>query len=330
MREKKGIDLFFYINLFCNDRCDFCFFRKLPPRDNFLKLNDVKKVLMQFAENDIRGIVLTGGEPTLNPHFRKIIEYIWRAYVKNKKVSGFDLSTNAITSADSDFARMIEKYFRPFDRRYQDIKISFSFSSLGDRQRKKIINTKIEGIKNLMGADSNIEAVVTITRDNFRHIFKMIKMLVDLYNNKRKMSKYYFKFDFRLPYFSMMYDLADLHALVVPPKMLLRELNRALDFVRQYDIPATLHNIPLCYIKKRPEYFHAKNPPQGIAVFPDTKEGFVCREKKFSFHKDRSCRACRFNVRCGGIEKIYLDEFGYKLFPIQMGAAPDGEREEVL
>jgi len=316
MPQNKKIDLFFYINLFCNDKCSFCFFSKLPPRDNFLRLADIRKVFNQLGENNIRGIILTGGEPTLNPDFWKIIDYIYNVYIKTNKVREFDLSTNAITSAKINIAKKIEKYFTSFDENYPDIKISFSFSSFKNPSRQKIIDKKIEGIKNLMKINGNIESVIVITKENYKDILEITKLLIQLHK-KKKTKRYFFKVDYRLPYASMMYRIDDLKKLIIPFKDFSNVLNKVLDLIRKENIYTTLHNIPLCYIKNKPEYFIGRKPPQGIAIFPDKKTGFVKRKKMFEFDKNTECDGCKLKRQCSGIEKIYLENYNYlKLKPL--------------
>jgi len=312
----KKIDLFFYLNLFCNDKCNFCFFSKLPPRENFLALESVKKVIHEVGEDKIRGMILTGGEPTLNLHFWEIIEYLYRVYLKTGKIKEFDLSTNAITSADKNIVRKIEQYFSPFKKDKPDIKISFSFSSFKNikGRRVRVIDKKIRGIKNLMKIDSNLECVITFTKDNYQKILDATRLLIRFL--KKRTKKYFFKIDYRLPYTAMIYRLDDLSKLAVPFKDFSSTLNEVLNLAREENISTTLHNIPLCYIKNKPEYFINRKPPKGLAIFPDKKTGFVKRKKLFKFGKDFTCARCKLNKRCDGIEKIYLQKYNYPAFKI--------------
>jgi pyruvate-formate lyase-activating enzyme len=315
MPKKTKTDLFFYLNLFCNDKCNFCFFSNLPPRQNFLRLGNVKKVIQKVPTEKIRGIILTGGEPTLNPQFWNIIGYLYDVF-KAEKIEEFNLSTNAITSADEQVAERLEKYFRPFGKDRRGVKISFSFSSFTNIKggKAKIANEKIRGIRNLMAIDGNVECVITVTGDNYQRIFDATKLLISFYKNKSK--KYSFKIDYRLPYTSMIHQIDDLGELAAPFEGLSVNMNKALGLARKEGIYVTLHNIPSCYIKDKPEYFIGRMPPKGIAVFPDKKTGFIKRKKLFKFDKDSRCRGCRLNQQCSGLERIYLEKCNYPPFKI--------------
>lgn len=314
----KKTDLFLYLNLFCNDNCSFCFFSKLPFRQNFLTPEDIKKIFRNLKADKIRGVVLTGGEPTLNPYFWKIIGYIYQNYLRTGKIKELDLSTNAITSADKRVAKRLEKYFSPFKGNDPDIKISFSLSSFNDssENKNKIRNKKNQGVKNLLMINANIESVITITKDNYKEISRATDLLISY--AKKRPKEYFFKIDYRLPYTSMMYNATDLERIILPSKIFRDILNKLLNKVRNANIHTTLHNIPLCYIKDHPEYFIGRKPPCGLAIFPDIKIGFVKREKNFKFDKNLNCRKCILKGRCSGIEKIYLEKYNYlKLKPLK-------------
>lgn len=57
----------------CNGKCDFCFWKKSTPCDNYLeKLNNILLSLpSQFYQ-----LSITGGEPTLSPHLESILNLI--------------------------------------------------------------------------------------------------------------------------------------------------------------------------------------------------------------------------------------------------------------
>lgn len=311
MNFLSQIDLFFYLNFFCNDRCDFCFFSKLPPRKNVLTLADVKKVIQGITEKKIRGLVLTGGEPTLSPHFWQILDYLHTFYVKPGIIKEFDLSTNAITSADKKTAGKIARYFEPFDKANRGVKISFSFSSFSRRRlRLRSGDDKIKGVTNLAKAGGNLEGVITLTKRNYSAALDATKFILDLYAKRSK--KYFSKLDYRLPYTSIIYRSADFPRLLIPFEKFFVALRKITELVSKEKVYVTFHNIPLCYIENRPEYFVSRHPPRGLAVFPAKTAGFVKRRKLFEFGNRPVCNRCVFKGRCFGIEKIYLEKYNYQ------------------
>ena len=64
----------------CNGKCDFCFWKKSTPCNNYLeKLNNILSNLpVQFYQ-----LSLTGGEPTLSPHLESILNFIDKKVFKH-------------------------------------------------------------------------------------------------------------------------------------------------------------------------------------------------------------------------------------------------------
>jgi len=59
----------------CNGKCDFCFWKKSKPCDNYLeKLNDI----MYSLPSQFYQLSITGGEPTLSPYLENVLNLIDR------------------------------------------------------------------------------------------------------------------------------------------------------------------------------------------------------------------------------------------------------------
>jgi radical SAM protein with 4Fe4S-binding SPASM domain len=66
----------------CNRACPYCFAMEAMPREDssdetdngFMSLPDISVVLDYFRHNNIKKFSIIGGEPTLHPHFREIVE----------------------------------------------------------------------------------------------------------------------------------------------------------------------------------------------------------------------------------------------------------------
>lgn len=63
----------------CNFRCPACSTFSNPERAGVLSLSDFEQIVHLLAQEDFRGVVnLSGGEPTLHPHLKKMIQQLSR------------------------------------------------------------------------------------------------------------------------------------------------------------------------------------------------------------------------------------------------------------
>ena len=76
-REPITADVF--ITNYCNNKCPYCTYRRweLEPGARYMHFEDFVKYTQRLLWFGVKGIILTGGgEPTLNPDFNKITEYL--------------------------------------------------------------------------------------------------------------------------------------------------------------------------------------------------------------------------------------------------------------
>jgi MoaA/NifB/PqqE/SkfB family radical SAM enzyme len=57
----------------CNSTCKYCLYDK---KTNYLPLEDIKKVVKSAKQLGIETVTITGGEPSLHPHFFEILDYV--------------------------------------------------------------------------------------------------------------------------------------------------------------------------------------------------------------------------------------------------------------
>ena len=68
-----------FITNYCNNKCPYCTYRRweLEPGARYMHFEDFVKYTQRLLWFGVKGIILTGGgEPTLNPDFNKITEYL--------------------------------------------------------------------------------------------------------------------------------------------------------------------------------------------------------------------------------------------------------------
>lgn len=76
----------------CNFMCDHCFYGSTPRKRTFIDADVLKKTISELgARHDF--ILLTGGEPTLHPRFKEILEHADRN-IFNEDGSGVLVTTN--------------------------------------------------------------------------------------------------------------------------------------------------------------------------------------------------------------------------------------------
>lgn len=83
------------ITALCNFTCSYCRGTDMNGEQGHMPLDDVKRVVDVWAENDIRNIRFSGGEPTMHPDLKEIISYT-KSVCKN--IENIALSTNGSRS----------------------------------------------------------------------------------------------------------------------------------------------------------------------------------------------------------------------------------------
>ncbi|MBN2398993.1 MAG: radical SAM protein [Candidatus Aminicenantes bacterium] len=154
--------LYMYISGSCNLACRHCWIEPDYQTDNktgkFIKLEQVKKAIVEAKPLGLQSVKLTGGEPMLHPHFREIVDLIdgeniaivmetngtliddeLAVYLKSKKNFGFiSVSIDGARAETHDKLRGIEGAF----------------------------NKAISGIKSLVKAGFHPQLICTLHKGN--------------------------------------------------------------------------------------------------------------------------------------------------------------------
>ena len=75
----------------CNANCSNCLNQSFRAKDKYINVSKFSKLCKYFQENDVLGVKIMGGEPTIHPEFEQLINIAQENF---KRVSVF---TNAIT-----------------------------------------------------------------------------------------------------------------------------------------------------------------------------------------------------------------------------------------
>lgn len=79
IEKKTPITADVFLTNYCNNKCPYCTYRRwsFEPGARYMNIDDFKKYSDRLIELGVKGIILTGGgEPTLNPDFDKITQYL--------------------------------------------------------------------------------------------------------------------------------------------------------------------------------------------------------------------------------------------------------------
>jgi organic radical activating enzyme len=110
MRFRKGINLTIYLTLRCNLKCDYCANKYYTSKTatSELTIEEWKRKIETFPYQ-IKQVQLTGGEPTLYPEFKELVEYLLSRKIF---VIVYTNLTNDIAFEDNIRLRFLSTYHR--------------------------------------------------------------------------------------------------------------------------------------------------------------------------------------------------------------------------
>ncbi len=271
---------------------------------------------------DIRNIIISWGEPSLHPDFWRLMIFFY--YKINPKIRPA-LNTNGILFSQERMVKKLEKLIRlsPLPRK----QISLSFSNIANptepKNKKEIM--KINGIRNLLGADfwnTRIFLSVIITRENYTHLKSISEYIKTSINIK---NKEWYHVDIRYVFIGSrkrwkskdwVFLESDEYAKVMPESF--SDARKYIeDFIydlHSLNISLSLKNLPICNFWKRIHniYFSEYTGENRISVSSLNQLQDIESVWDY-FNAERtpmlsleSCKNCIKNKECS-IEKEYLD-----------------------
>ncbi|MFW6024795.1 MAG: radical SAM protein [Candidatus Woesearchaeota archaeon] len=134
----------------CNQSCLNC-----PSDESFIKQDITKKGLFDFIKNnygsDINVITLIGGEPTISPHFFKVL----KLFSKLKKKINVQINSNGVMFSYDSFSKKMYE----LKKRGLEFNIEFGIYSPDKKVHEKITQLKgswdksVNGLKRLLNYD---------------------------------------------------------------------------------------------------------------------------------------------------------------------------------
>jgi MoaA/NifB/PqqE/SkfB family radical SAM enzyme len=269
------------INFHCNQSCEFCFVSThLPP-----PAEAAVRAAIETAGREHAVLVLSGGEPTLNP---RLIEYVELA--KRSGVRAVELQSNAIRLADPKLAQALE-------------------AAGVDQAMVSLHGSTAEISDGITGAPGTFEATVrgidqlTKTRVRVRLNFVFCQA------NREDFPRFIDFVAARWPGVAIVFSFVGSHTDVIPRKTalipsfteimpsLLEGLARARAAGLEVSGFDSMCGLPLCMVPES-----ERGSFSTIAVGPDGGGG--------EFVKGDACARCAEGYRCYGVRRGYAELYG--------------------
>jgi SynChlorMet cassette radical SAM/SPASM protein ScmF len=176
LKLPKGVpaltSLYLYIAGSCNLACRHCWiepdYRESSKDGKFIKMAHLKKAIRQARPLGLNSVKLTGGEPTLHPKFREIVNYI-----ESQKI-GMIMESNGILIDDA-MARFLKskKHFN-----FVSVSLDGAKAATHDWLRgvKGSYRQAVAGIRSLVKAGFRPQMICTLHKGNIAELEEVVKL----------------------------------------------------------------------------------------------------------------------------------------------------------
>ncbi len=279
------------VNFHCNQSCEFCFVSThLPPAGD-----EAVRAAIEQAGEERAVLVLSGGEPTLNP---KLVDYVKLA--KQVGVRAVELQSNAIRLADAQLANDL------VDAGVEQAMISLhgSTAAISDAitGAPGTFDQTVLGIDALSRTGVRLRLNFVFCQDNYADFPRLVDMVGE-----------------RWPAAAIVFSFVGSHTDVVPrtgtliPRFsdimphLLAGLQRAHAAGLEICGFDSMCGLPLCLVPDS-----ERDKFSDVALEAGGGDG--------EFVKGEVCKTCAARDRCYGIRRGYADLYGFgELLPLGLG-----------
>lgn len=288
----------------CNNRCKHCVIadnkaNKIKTNKNIdLTLNEIKSLINENCQGNVKRIVLTGGEVTIRKDFPEIIDLC-----KEKDL---------IVSIQSNGRKFADKKYVSYLKGIKEVSLAIALHSSQGSIHDTITDAKgsfretCKGIKNLSEEGISVCVKVVISKYNQNDLASLTRLANDLGAESVNMA-----FPHGLGAAGWNFDT------VIPRyRDLVKELKTVCDISKETGIWVDFETIPFCIVPENidrvSELIYADEKticsPVGVDVFDWDKE------RKRIKTKGENCQECRYNSICEGVWTEYADRFGMSEF----------------
>ncbi|WP_078551487.1 radical SAM protein [Bacillus alkalicellulosilyticus] len=144
----------------CNLQCPICYAESSPHKETWRSLEDIEEMLDAIVKNEREPdiVQISGGEPTIHPHFFDILDL-----AKSKPIKHIMVNTNGIKIAqDKQFAKRLASYSPGFEIYLQFD--SFEESVLKELRGADLRDIRKKAIENLNEYNISTTLVVTLKK----------------------------------------------------------------------------------------------------------------------------------------------------------------------
>lgn len=165
----------FHLTYVCENKCPYCYIGD-EGREKHPPFEEIKKVIEKLAKDDIKEILLVGGNPCTYPHLKEVVELIKRL---NLKVF--------ILSNTLDFKKDFNFFLKNIDDFQATILGSTRKEHDGEAGRNGAYEILIQNIKALNERGKKLTIAISLHKQNYNNVFKIIKNLIE--NEKMKIKE---------------------------------------------------------------------------------------------------------------------------------------------
>lgn len=309
-------ELLLRVEFRCNQACPFCFVRLGSRR---LEPGDLPALLGPVLRPDEDQVVLTGGEPTIHPRFRALLQTL-----RNLGASRIGLQTNGVRFADPDRVREI--------RELGVQRLLVSFHSHRPEVYDRITGTRrqfhraVQGLRNLAAEAPPLAITVNVVlnRLNLPDLPDLVGFVADILGPSDDAATFFL---------TMMNEVGHRKApdLAVSLEEMGPALDRALEAcrARSRTVDPFLGDCapPPCILRDPTPVLPAPRDTAGMTPRTDIDyldPGAPVSPAPDRRVKARDCRDCLHDPACHGIPPSLAARFGIEaLRPLRPGAGPE-------
>jgi len=283
------------LNYNCNAKCLYCSQGSFDKSLNASFDMVAREIYLAKRKNFAR-LGFSGGEPTVSPYLVKAVKL-----AKNIGFNFIRIQTNGIRLSDYNFCQELAEAGLTFCK--------FSFMSDKPEIHDKLVGVPgafrnaMEGVKNLKKLKIRLGNNIVVNKYNYKNLKKIIEFLLD-----KGISNFVVIYPIYTGSMSKNYKDLGISLLEVSEYFL-----KAIEFMASHDMSNEILflNVPPCFL---PGY---ENNAIGMehfnTVVSDPKGNVSDLDKTANSNKIKGdvCKNCIFNERCSGLDKAYVDIFGW-------------------